>query len=108
MATEHGWPAWARGLLETIVACVEFKGIGSLQGMYYAAEDGEDDAHVLEVAPALAELAVAGPDDGEAVWPVIHHVDLLEIQRAFDGSRRSGCCRTTTTRARSSRSKARC
>ncbi len=83
VATEHDWPAWAYDLFETIVACIEFKGIGSLQGAYYAAEDGED-THMIEVAPALAELAVAGPDDGETVWPIIHHVDLLEIQRAFD------------------------
>ena len=83
MTTERDWPAWARDLFETIVACIEFKGIGSLQGAYYAAEDA-DDTDLLEVAPALAELAVAEPDDGETVWPIIHHVDLLEIQRAFD------------------------
>ena len=83
MTTEREWPAWAHDLFETIVACIEFKGVGSLQGAYYEAEDGED-TDLLEVAPALAELAVAGPDDGETVWPIIHSVDLLEIQRAFD------------------------
>ncbi len=83
MATGREGPAWAHDLFETIVACIEFEGIGSLQGAYYEAEDA-DDADLLEIAPALAELAVAGPDDGETVWPIIHHVDLLEIQRAFD------------------------
>ncbi len=83
MTTEHEWPAWAHDLFETIVGSIEFKGLGSLQGAYHAAE-GEDDADLIEVAPALAELAVAGPDDGEVVWSIIHSVDLLEIQRAFD------------------------
>ena len=83
MATEHDWPAWAHDLFERIVGSIEFKGIGSLQGAYYAAEDSGD-IDMIEVAPALAELAVAGPDDGETVWPIIHSVDLLEIQRAFD------------------------
>ena len=83
MVTEYECPAWAHELFGTIVACIDFKGIGSLQGAYYAAEDGED-ADLIEVAPALAELAVAGPDDGEIVWSIVHSVDLLAIQRAFD------------------------
>jgi hypothetical protein len=81
--TGQDWPAWAITLFEAVVASVEFKGIGTLQGAYAAAED-EDDAHLIEVAPALAELAVAGPDDGATVWTGIHHVDLLAIQQAFD------------------------
>ncbi len=83
MTTEHDWPAWASSLFATIVASIDFTGVGSLQGAYYAAEVDED-ADLIEVAPALAELAVAGPDDGEVVWSIIHSVDLLEIQRAFD------------------------
>ena len=83
MATEHDWPSWARDLFATIVACIDLKGPGSLQGAYYEADD-EDDADLIAVAPALAELAVAGPDDGAIVWSVLHSVDLLEIQRAFD------------------------
>ena len=83
MTTEHDWPVWASELFETIVACIEFKGPGSLQGAYYEAQDSED-AEVIEVAPALAELAVAGPDDGATVWSAVHSVDLLGIQQAFD------------------------
>jgi hypothetical protein len=86
MATEreeHDWPAWASELFETVAACIEFKGIGSLHGAYSEAED-EDDSHLIAVAPALAELAVVGPDDGATVWSAIHSVDLLGIQGAFD------------------------
>ena len=83
MTADQDWPAWATELFETIVASIDFKGFGSLQGAYYAAEDG-DDADLVEVAPALAELAVAGPDDGATVWSIVHSVDLLAIQEAFD------------------------
>ena len=34
MTTEHDWPGWASELFETIVACIELKGPGSLQGAY--------------------------------------------------------------------------
>src|SRR5688500_8195712 len=83
LTTEHDWPAWATDLFETIVASIDFKGIGSLQGAYYEAEATDDD-DLIEVAPALAELAVAGPDDGATVWSLIHSVDLLGIQQAFE------------------------
>ena len=83
MTADQDWPAWATQLFETIVASIDFKGIGNLQGAYYAAEDN-DEIDIIEVAPALAELAVAGPDDGATVWSLIHSVDLLAIQAAFD------------------------
>ncbi len=83
MATDEDWPDWASDLFTTIVGCIEFKGIGNLHGAYAAAED-QDDTALVEVAPALAELAVAGPDDGAIVWSVLHSVDLLGIQQAFD------------------------
>ena len=83
MPMEHEWPLWASELFETIVASIESKGIGSFQGAYYEAEESED-THQIEVAPALAELSHAGPDDGTAVWCLIHHVDVLSIQQAFD------------------------
>jgi hypothetical protein len=83
MTTDADWPAWATDLFATITACIEFKGLGTLQGAYYEADErGEPD--LIEVAPALAELAVPGPDDGATVWSIIHSVDLLEIQQAFD------------------------
>jgi hypothetical protein len=83
MTTEHNWPMWASELFETIVASIESKGIGRFQGAYYEAEESED-THQIEVAPALAQLARAGPDDGATVWALIHNVDLLAIQQAFD------------------------
>jgi hypothetical protein len=83
MTTDHDWPAWATDLFATITANIEFKGIGTLQGAYYAADD-RDEPDLIEIAPALAELAVAGPNDGATVWSIIHSVDLLAIQQAFD------------------------
>ena len=83
MPMDHEWPLWASELFEAIVASIESKGIGSFQGAYYEAEESED-THQIEVAPALAQLARAGPDDGATVWALIHNVDLLAIQQAFD------------------------
>ena len=80
MTTEHNWPMWASELFETIVASIESKGMGSFQGAYYK----DEGTHQIEVAPALAQLARAGPDDGATVWALIHNVDLLAIQQAFD------------------------
>ena len=80
MTTEHNWPMWASELFETIVASIESKGIGRFQGAYYE----DEGTHQIEVAPALAQLARAGPDDGATVWALIHNVDLLAIQQAFD------------------------
>ena len=80
MTTEHNWPMWASELFETIVASIESKGMGSFQGAY----DEDEGTHQIEVAPALAQLARAGPDDGATVWALIHNVDLLAIQQAFD------------------------
>jgi hypothetical protein len=80
MTTEHTWPTWASELFETIVASIESKGMGSFQGAYYE----DEGTHQIEVAPALAQLARAGPDDGATVWALIHNVDLLAIQQAFD------------------------
>ena len=80
MTTEHNWPMWASELFETIVASIESKGMGSFQGAYYEVEGTQQ----IEVAPALAQLARAGPDDGATVWALIHNVDLLAIQQAFD------------------------
>ena len=80
MTTEHNWPMWASELFETIVASIESKGMGSFQGAYYE----DEGTHQIEVAPALAQLARAGPDDGATVWALIHNVDLLAIQQAFD------------------------
>ena len=83
MTTEREWPTWASDLFGRIVAGIEFAGAGSLQGAYYEAEDSAD-AALIVVAPALAELAVAGPDDGAVVWGLIRRVDLLSIQGAFE------------------------
>ena len=80
MPMEHEWPLWASELFETIVASIESKGIDSFQGAYYE----DEGTHQIEVAPALAQLARAGPDDGATVWALIHNVDLLAIQQAFD------------------------
>ena len=80
MTTEHNWPMWASELFETIVTSIESKGTGSFQGAYYE----DEGTHQIEVAPALAQLARAGPDDGATVWALIHNVDLLAIQQAFD------------------------
>ena len=80
MPMEHEWPLWASELFETIVASIESKGIGRFQGAY----DEDEGTHQIEVAPALAQLARAGPDDGATVWCLIHNVDLLAIQQAFD------------------------
>jgi len=80
MTTEHHWPMRASELLETIVAGIESEGMGSFHGAY--CED--EGTHQIEVAPALAQLARAGPDDGATVWARIHNVDLLAIQQAFD------------------------
>jgi hypothetical protein len=78
MTTDHNWPTWASELFETITGSIESKGIGRFEGAYDEAEER------IEVAPALAQLAHAGPDDGATVWSLIHHVDLLAIQQAFD------------------------
>ena len=83
MTTGHNWPTWASELFETISGSIESKGIGRFEGAYHEAEESED-THRIEVAPALAQLAHAGPDDGATIWCLIHHVDLLAIQQVFD------------------------
>ena len=79
MTTEHGWPTWAYELFETVCGSIESKGLGRFQGAYY-----DDVENRIEVAPVLVELSHAGPNDGKAVWALVHHVDVLAIQEAFD------------------------
>ena len=52
MTTDADWPAWATDLFATVTACIKFKGLGTLQGAYYPADD-RDEPDLIEVAPAL-------------------------------------------------------
>ncbi len=84
MNVEKQMPVWAQWLFDTIASTIEFKGPASLEGRYSAPSETDWGVDLLELAPALLELGVLGPKDGEPVYGLIHNLDLLAAQQAFD------------------------
>lgn len=84
MSTEDETPDWVADLAEAVAGAVEFKGLANMEWRCYKPEDTAWGVDLLEMAPGLLEIVQAGPHDGEQVHGIIHSLDLLAVQDAFD------------------------
>lgn len=84
MSTEGQIPDWVADLAEAVAGAVEFKGQAGMEWRACRPDDTAWGVDLLEMAPALMEIAQAGPHDGEQVHGIIHSLNLLAVQEAFD------------------------
>jgi hypothetical protein len=84
MSAENQMPDWVQALFEALASTIEFKGMAYMEGYYSAPDETAWGVDLLEMAPALMEIAEAGPNDGEEVYGIIHNFDLLAAQELFD------------------------
>ncbi len=84
MNAENHMPEWVRTLFDTIASTIEFQGPASLEARYSSPDETNWGVDLLELAPALMELRALGPKNGEPVYGLIHNLDLLAAQQAFE------------------------
>ncbi|MGE5463455.1 MAG: hypothetical protein ACM3PS_08870 [Syntrophothermus sp.] len=84
MAEEDLIPQWAKELVEAIAATLEFEAPASLDCQLSAPDETEWGVDMVELWPAVMEIQEAGPNDGEIVYGVVRHMNLLAIQKLFD------------------------
>ncbi|RYX81275.1 hypothetical protein EON83_24825 [bacterium] len=76
-------PEWINVLFDQISSAIEFKGLADIAWRYLDPESTYWGIDVLEIAPALMDLSQLGAEEGEFGYGIIHNLDLLEIQKAF-------------------------
>jgi hypothetical protein len=82
-AGDDQWPEWVNELFEEVGAVIEFSGLSGGEGRFSFADDNGWGVDLLEVAPALSQVAEVGPDDGEEVYSPIYAIHLLGLHAAF-------------------------
>jgi hypothetical protein len=81
---EPNFPSWINSLFETLAESIDLRGPASLEGRYYGPDDTSLGKDLLEIAPALLEIEIPGPADGEKVYGIYENVNILELQQAFE------------------------
>ncbi len=56
----------------------------TLKGTYWSPEESIWGVDYIEFFPVIGEIQDAGPRDGEQVEGLVHTIDILEVQKAFE------------------------
>jgi len=73
-------PDWVQSLFEAIGSTIEFKGLANLEARFSAADETAWGTDLLEIGPAVVDLADHGLTAGEVAYGIIR----LRLE---------GCCR---------------
>lgn len=84
MTEEDGLQDWVKTLSETIASAIEYDGPALLTGIHSSPEESIWGVDYIELFPVVTEIEEAGPRDGEEVEGLVHTIDILEVQKAFD------------------------
>ena len=82
--TEDHNSEWAQTLTTLLADTIEFKGPAYMEWYYSPANDNAWGVDLIRLFPAIIEIEEAGPNDGEEIFGIVHHFDLLAAQKAFD------------------------
>jgi hypothetical protein len=83
MSLDKDFPDWVNEVFETIAEAIDLRGPASLEGRHFAPDETSLGITLLEIAPALMEIEIPGPADGEEIYGIYHNVDLMQLQKAF-------------------------
>ena len=78
-------PDWVQSLFEAIGSTIEFKGLANLEARFSAADETAWGTDLLEIRPAVVDLADHGLIAGEVAYGIIHAFDLKAVVEMFDG-----------------------
>src|SRR5215831_19144661 len=78
-------PDWVQSLFEAVGSTIEFKGLANLEARFSAADETAWGTDLLEIRPAVVDLADHGLTVGEVAYGIIHAFDLKAVVEMFDG-----------------------
>jgi hypothetical protein len=84
MRVDSDMPDWVQSLFETLAATIELEGMTYVEGRYSSPEETDWGIDLLEIAPALMEIAAVSSHATERVFGSIRDFDLLAAQDVFN------------------------